>query len=255
MMKRSIWILVLFLGFGFYSSVQAQVFILDLPGYPLNPGFNNQLNFNQNSQGGNTVLNDTQWSFRTDYVSTGNRVVVAWNSEYGVQSGAVYANKGTFGIRNVGSISGLFDLELMLSNQYNYPQQIQNRFMAGGGIRMILLGTQDQAATVNLSLGLGALNENQTFVAGGTKQETRLVNYLAWLWNINSNLTFNSSLQTLVNVTQFSDFRQNAVLKLTCQLTSNLALNSQFDYQYNSQPQSGVLPTDTHFSNGVTWTF
>ncbi len=239
---------------GLSVPVFAQVFSLDLPGTTLQPGFNTQLNLNGNFQSGNVSLSDLSWSSREDYLFSTSRLTVILSHETGTQAGVVYTNSGVTSVRYIQPLSPLFEMEELMSHEYNSSQQLDYRYLAGGGLRVAVVGPQDVQSGTNVTYGLGVLNESQSQSGVGT-QAFRLVNYVAGFWAVTPSLNVNTTTRMLNNIANFSDFRSDFVGKVSLALTSSWSVNMELDLNYNNVQVPGVMRLDSQLTSGVNLNF
>ncbi|NBV42274.1 DUF481 domain-containing protein [bacterium] len=207
-----------------------------------------------NNQGGNTVLSDTQYGFRTDYLGNQFRCALELNYEYGSAGGALYANNGAALFRYIGSNPSPWNWETVISQEYDVMQSLVGRFNIGAGLRMNIVGAAASGGN-NLAYGVGALYETQTFTGVPTTQSIRLVNYLSWGWTFTSSTSLTGVVRSLNNTNNLSDYRSSVSCTLTTQLTNQIALTTQYQLDYTTNPASGALPLDTQLTNGLTVSF
>ncbi len=237
------------------SVVQAQVFTLDLPNNPLDPGFNHQVGLNMNLQSGNTQSNDISGSYRMDYVLPKSRTTVEFSYENASQSGSVYTDTGQASVRYIQKINSSYEWEGVLLQSYNRLQQINSRTDLGAGLRFNLAGVQDSTVSPNVMYGLGMLGESQTLASSQNQTEIRLVNYVSWLWNVTPTITCSSTIRSLLNTGNFGDHRADLNTSLSFAVTSQISLTMTLALNYNSVPAPGVQVLDTQWTNGITWGF
>ncbi len=238
------------------SVIHAQVFSLDLPTNPMNPGFNNQLTLNGNFQNGNTVLSDATTAFRTDYLDQNFRITLELNYEHGTNTGVQYAHNGQSLIRCLEGIpSTRFELEGVVSTQYDAILQLDNRFIYGAGVRINLFGIQDSQVTTNLTYGLGLISDTETNTNMPQTSSIRIVNYIAFLWNITPTITLNTTTRSRISLQNSSDHLEDFIGKISIPLLAQFTLNLELDLNYDSEPAPGVKKWDTQFINGLTWSF
>ena len=181
--------------------------------------------------------------------------------QHGEQGGKLYTDKGFIHLRGARSIIEHLGVEIFLQKQFNESILLQDRNLAGGGLRISALKqrTDKKNTGVNLYLGIGGMWENETINDKGHGEvETSIIrstNYISAAWRIDKRFSvvitgyFQPYTQTL------SDFRVLSESRFDFHVTKTVSINTRLNIRYDSEPPTDVESHDLEIVNGLSYKF
>lgn len=221
-------------------------------------GFGSRLGANFGFNSGNSAFFRWQLDARSDYRANQFYTFLVGNLERGTANEQVFLFRGFAHYRAIWQRDTLFQPEFFAQREFNEFILLKDRILFGSGLRLNLLHLQptDTAMAFKLTLGIGAMYENEVFSA--LNPETKLLrstNYLAFLWRI----VPRTSLQLIgyyqVDVHRPSDYRLLLDGLLTISVTDRLAATVTLIYRYDNEPVQSVARFDLDVRNGFTYAF
>lgn len=116
--------------------------------------------------------------------------------------------------------------------QFNRLQNIQRRFLWGGGFRFNIL----EKKKYEIYSGLASMYEFELYLDSTYNDKIRLSSYLTLAINPFESLTFKHTTYFQPKVNEFSDFRISSESTLETLIYKNLRLKIQFNYFYDNKP-------------------
>ncbi len=211
---------------------------------------------------GNTTLLNLKTNLRLDHHSAwGHNFVVG---QIGlVRSGAKeFTNRGFVHMRSVKTLGGRYFAEGFLQQQFDRSILLDNRQLAGGGLRIKWLANDSTAVGVlGLTTGFGIMWEREVTDSGqtvGADPDTRLLrstNYLVLNWAIADKLALSSTTYFQFDIGNLQDYRLLLEGSLRVTLTRRITLVVNLNLRYDSEPPVGVAqPLDLALTNGLAFT-
>ena len=248
--------------FALCTSVTAQVNIETQRRLDSKSGWYNSITFSLKYQSGNTDLLRFNTSLRSDYLVNKYHTFGIINFEQGKQGGKSYTDKGFIHLRGARSVTDHLGVEIFTQKQFNESILLQDRNLAGGGIRVSVLkqhaGTKDGTG-LNLYLGVGAMWENETI---NDKQHgevdtniIRSTNYISAVWRINKRITIIGTGYYQPYLQRFSDFRVLSESRIEFHVTPTVSINTRLKLRYDSEPPTDVEAHDLEIVNGLSYKF
>ncbi|MFQ3598458.1 MAG: DUF481 domain-containing protein [Chloroherpetonaceae bacterium] len=221
-------------------------------------GFGTRLGVNFGFNSGNSTFFRWQLDARSDYRAKEFYTFLVGNLERGTANDAIFLFRGFVHYRAIWQRDTLLQPEFFVQREFNEFILLKDRVLFGSGIRLNLLYLQptDTVMAFKLTLGIGAMWENERFTE--LNPETKLLrstNYIALLWRI----VPRTSLQLIgyyqVDVKRPSDYRLLLDGLLTISITDKLAATVVLIYRYDNEPVLNVARFDLDLRNGFTYTF
>ena len=244
------------------TSVSAQVNIETKRRLDSKSGWHNSITFSLKYQSGNTDLLKFNTSLRSDYLVDKYHTFGIINFEQGKQGGKSYTDKGFVHLRGARSVTNHLGVEMFLQKQYNESILLQDRNLAGGGVRISALKqrTNTQNSTgLNLYLGVGAMWENETI---NDKEHgevdtniIRSTNYISTIWRIDKRFSIFVTGYCQPYVQHFSDFRVLSESRIEFHVTPTVSINTRLNLRYDSEPPTGIEAHDLEIVNGLSYKF
>ncbi|MBD3257658.1 DUF481 domain-containing protein, partial [candidate division GN15 bacterium] len=165
-----------------------------------------------------------------------------------VQSdGGSIVNDGFSHLRYNYQASSLMVIEAFLQGQYDRSQDLQQRYLAGGGLRLIAIETDRYGVAV----GVSSMYEWEELTSGATTSLARSSNYLSL--SAEKKKAWSLSTTTYVQPA-WEDFGDTRVLiesDLSVDLATFLAVTADVTYRHDSEPPSGTKHYDLTLKNGL----
>lgn len=176
----------------------------------------------------------------------------------GFLSGDRFSSSGLLHLRQTYWLSERVAPEWYAQTNYDRPQLLDFRALAGAGLRMQLASGARGGVGVGLSvmyeherLGLpaGAVHDDRTnTLRNSTFLTLRLVGGEALV--VSSTAYVQPALSDVLG-----DVRVLENFRLAASLTDRLALTVSFDLRYDSEPPDGIASLDTKLRTGVSFTY
>ena len=248
--------------FFLIASANAQVNIETKRRLDSKPGWYSDISLSLKYQSGNTDLLKLETSLRSDYLVGKYHTFGILTFQQEKQGGKVYTDKGFIHLRGARSIIEHLGVEVFLQKQYNESILLQDRNLAGGGIRISFLKqrTNTKNSTgLNLYLGIGSMWENETI---NDKEHgeidtniIRSTNYVSGIWRIDKRFTFIVTGYYQPYLQRFADFRILSESRFDFRATEKVSFNIRLNLRYDSEPPSGVETHDLEIVNGLSYKF
>jgi putative salt-induced outer membrane protein YdiY len=208
---------------------------------------------------GNSEFVKVKSSARIDYAGKIFDSFLVGNYEFQEAKNAKVVNKGFAHLRNIIALSPVFSLELFLQKEFNQFILLEDRNLAGAGLRtgIIELFAEPEDSSLEIYLGTGLLFENEQYDISASP-ETNLIrstNYLTLKWIINDIVSFISINYFQFDVEKIHDYRLISDTGLNFLITKNLSFNSSVSYRYDNEPVPDVKNYDLELTNGITFSF
>ena len=244
------------------TSVKAQVNIETKRRLDSKSGWYSDIGLSLKYQSGNTDLLKFETSLRSDYLVGKYHTFGILTFQQEKQGGKVFTDKGFAHLRGARSITEQLGVEIFLQKQYNESILLQDRNLAGGGIRVLALkqrtDTKDSTG-MNLYLGIGGMWENETI---NDKEHgevdtniIRSTNYISATWRINKRFTVIVTGYYQPYLQRFSDFRVLSESRFEFRVTERVSFNIRLNLRYDSEPPTGVEAHDLEIVNGLSYKF
>lgn len=211
---------------------------------------------------GNTTLLNLKTNLRLDHRSGwGHNFVVG---QIGLVSSGTeeFTNQGFVHIRSVKMLGERYFAEAFLQQQFDRSILLDNRQLAGGGVRIKWLANDSTAfGVLGLTTGFGMMWEREVTDSGqtvGGDPDTRLLrstNYLVLNWAMADKLALSATTYFQFDLKNFQDYRFLLEGRLRVTLTRRITLVVNLNLRYDSEPPVGVAqPLDLALTNGLAFT-
>ena len=247
--------------FFLVASARAQVNIETLRRLDSKPGWYNDITLSLTYQSGNTDLLRFKSSLRSDYWFGKYHTFGIATLQQGEQGGKLYTDKGFIHLRGARSIIEHLGIEIFLQKQFNESILLQDRNLAGGGLRISALKqrTDKKNTGMNLYLGIGGMWENETINDKGHGEvETNIIrstNYISAAWRIDKRFAVVVTGYYQPYTRRFSDFRILSESRLEVHVTKTVSINIRLNIRYDSEPPTDVEAHDLEIVNGLSYKF
>lgn len=231
----------------------------------LAPGLHTTLGADLGLIAGNSDLLQLKSSLRFDYRSGGNHFFLVGQYQQG-STDTLFINKGFAHLRGVKALGPRYYVEGFVQREFNEFIALEDRKLAGGGLRIRWLQRQDSSEKpppLQLNTGIGLMWEREqidtTGEAAGDPEHgavaslVRSTNYFVVQWKVDDRLTLFSTTYYQVDLRRLSDYRILWEGRLGVNLTKRLSLTLNLDLRYDSEPPGRIKPYDLEITNGVSY--
>ena len=252
--------------FSLSSTAAAQVNTEALRREDRSPGWHTNLGVDLGIIAGNSSLVQLRSNLRLDYLTERGHTFFVTQFQRGTQGDSLFLNKGFAHLRGVKTLSARYQVEAFLQREFNEFIDLEDRRLAGGGLRIRWGLASDPSGKPNpaqLHTGFGAMWERERIDTTGQASDDRAssplaslvrsTNYLVLQWQVDDRLTLFSTTYYQVDLRRFADYRilWEGALNLT--LTKRLALRLNLNLRYDSEPPAGIKSYDLEITNGFSY--
>ncbi len=257
-MTRYVAIIAYFLSIC--SIATAQVNTEAMRRIDLESGWYNRLTLNLSYESGNTDFLALRANFRSDYLRGRYHAFAVTTFQQARKDGKAFTNKGFIHVRGIRLLNQRLMAEIFVQRQFNESILLNERNLAGGGIRITVLRSMraaEGASDSSLHVGMGAMWEKESLDLPH-EEETAMVrstNYITGIWHINEQATGSATCYYQPSVERFSDFRILFEGNLQLRMTRDLALNIKLNLRYDNEPPMSLEKHDLEIMHGVSYAF
>lgn len=206
---------------------------------------------------GNSEKTEGKVDGRLDWKSGGITTFFIFESEHEWINGDRFSNLGLFHIRNIIQLSERFKSEIFGQINYDKNLLIDNRELAGAGIRTMLFHTEDGDA----AFGTAYMFEHEKYdLPINSSHESNITtsrwsNYLSLFIKINEVLNFGGVVYFQPMFSDFNDYRILNENRLNIILTEMFSFSVNFKIRHDSIPPEDIKKTDTKMNFGLRFRF
>jgi hypothetical protein len=215
-------------------------------------GFSGELQLDSDLASGNTNSQHVSFGNRLqwDYGNKTNFIITSYS--YGESSGVRDTNKGFIHLRHVEHMNQKWAWESFGQMEQNEFTRLAYRGLIGGGVRRTLKQDDDKSG---LYLGLGGFYSTERLDDNSITNLVRANIYFVIKHTLNDTNRFMSTTYYQPTIDNPDDFRALEQFTYAISITKKLDLQLSLDIAHDSQPPSGVEPTDTSFHTGIKYNF
>jgi hypothetical protein len=226
----------------------------------LDPGWYNRLGLSLDYSSGNTDVLTLKTSFRSDYVWKSSHTFVVTNFRLGRKDGKSFTNKGFVHLRGIRAINQTLMMEGFLQKQFNESIRLDDRELAGGGLRLTVMHPSKKSrylSLLHLYIGIGAMWEYERLDLD-QELETNLfrsTNYFTARLALDERVTASTTCYLQPALENLSDYRILLETNLRLGITDNLAFNNVLSLRYDSEPPASIERSDLEIVHGISYSF
>ena len=249
--------LVLCLAFSSPLAAQVNIFTDEtMRQLQLKPGWYNSIALDLTYRAGNTDLLTARTRFRSDYLSKNYQGFVFGSLQQGRKDDAFFINKGMAHARIIWQTTEHLLFESFVQKQFNESILLNDRNLAGGGVRLAL---KPSSSKFNVYLGIGAMGEHERINdkehGDITTRLVRSTNYVNWTWQLDERVTTSATGYYQFHLRRFQDYRILFEGSITFSLTTKLSFPLRVNFRYDNEPPTGIQKHDVEIFNGLRYTF
>ncbi len=141
--------------------------------------------------------------------------------------------------------------ELFLQAQYDKSQDLEERYLSGSGLRLIIF---DKERSV-IAGGLTGMYEYEELSSGKNTEIFRGSFYLSTRINIADKLKFANTVYLQPELGDLDDYRILNEGEFSVSISENMSFTSSVKYRYDSEPPPGIKNYDLELKNGLKFKF
>lgn len=207
---------------------------------------------------GNSELVRWQASARADYRVSQFLTFVVGDIAQATANEQRLLNRGFLHGRFIWNWDTIVHPEVFIQREFNEFILLKERTLFGSGMRLTVLQLlpTDSVMSVRLTLGLGAMWENEIFGAGNPETKLlRSTNYLSVFWRIAARASAQLISYFQVDTQRWSDHRVLVEGNVAVGITDRLVLSVILNYRYDNEPVPTVRPFDLEVRNALSVSF
>ena len=226
----------------------------------LEPGWYNKLGLSLDYSSGNTNILAFKTSFRSDYVWKSSHTFVVTNFRLGRKDGKSFTNRGFAHLRDIYALSQMVMIEGFLQKQFNESIRLDDRELAGGGLRLVVMHPKKKSKYLSLMylyVGIGAMWEYEKLNTDEALETNllRSTNYVTGRLELSERVTASTTCYFQPDLEQPSDYRILLEGNLQLDIADNLSFSNKLSLRYDSEPPSDVKNTDLEIVHGINISF
>ncbi len=254
-MKLKLLILIT-VTFSLYAQKNTEILRLSKP-----DGFYNTLDFETGYHSGNSNYIKFTGSYRLDYVTSPFHSFFLANIEYKEGNSIEITNNGFLHLRTMYSVIPQLDLELFLQKEFDDFILLQDRNLAGGGVRYNPINYKfgkDTSGLIDFNIATGAMYEHEIYEGEFIDHKTELIrstSYLSLKVFFDKTTNFSTVVYFQPAFEDIHNFRILNEARLSFNIYENFAIYINTTYRYDNEPEPTVLDYDFELTNGISLTF
>jgi hypothetical protein len=194
---------------------------------------------------------------RVDYQTEATTTFLLGRGDIGLVGSDRFSNAGLLHLRHGRLWFPRLMPEIYAQINYDEPQLLEVRAVAGGGVRVGLADTE----SIRLWVGTGYMFEHERLDLPDTARHPQTTSVHRWSSYVtgraaagtNVTLVATGYIQPLID--DLLDLRILSDVSLGVSVTRALSLNVSFSLRYDSRPPDAVAALDTALRNGIAVTF
>ncbi len=206
---------------------------------------------------GNVDLVQLNLNARLYRVTESVRTLMVGNGGLGLQGGTRFASSGLLHYRRTYRYNDLISPEWYGQLNYDRPQLLDFRAVAGGGARTSFASGEwgDFGMGIALFLEYERLDLPDTAVHDNETTAVRASYFLTLRLVPNENLVITSTTYLQPVVAEWGDLRTLANIRVAVSITDELDLTVSFDLRYDSGPPDDISALDTSLRTGLRYSY
>jgi putative salt-induced outer membrane protein YdiY len=215
-------------------------------------GFSGELELDSDLLSGNTDSKHVSFGNRLQWDKGNKTNFIITNYSYGESGGVRDVNKGFIHLRHVVHMNERWAWEGFGQMEQNEFTRLAYRGLIGGGLRRTLRQIDDRSG---IYLGMGGFYSTERLDDNTTENLVRANVYFVIKHAFSDSTRLMSTTYFQPAVENLDDFRALEQLTYAVSISKRLDLKLSLDITHDSQPPSGVQPTDTGFHTGIKFKF
>lgn len=250
------FLIILFFTISLYSQKNTEVLRIIKP-----DGFYNLIDFGVGYQSGNSNYIKINGTYRLDYVAAPVQSFFIANIEYKEGNEKTISDNGFLHLRSILKTLPKFDIEVFLQKEYDEFILLQDRQLAGIGIRHNPINYKFGADTnglVDFSIATGLMYEYELFGKDNlfrTSEQIRSTSYASLKIFVDKVTNFSTVIYFQPSIKHKNDYRILNETRVTFNIYSNFSIFINTVYRYDNDPELTIKDYDFELTNGISVKF
>ena len=220
-------------------------------------GLSGYLELNGTIKTGNTEKTEAGIDGRLNWKTINSTTFLVFESDYEWVNGKRSSDEGLLHVRHVRNLINRLSAEFFGQINYDKKLLIENRELAGGGLRYKLFDFENS----DIAIGTSYMFEHENYDLTESAEHpaevkvSRWSNYLSFYLQFNSSVTFGGVVYYQPMFSDFTDYRLLSENSLMIGITKILSLSVNFKVRHDYIPPNGIKQTDTETNFGIAVRF
>lgn len=141
------------------------------------------------------------------------------------------------------------NIRFLIQNLYDIDKKIKNRFTTGVGVSYNLFDKK------SVNLGITIQREKENVLGRDEKLQKRLNSNILFTKKIKESIAVTLKNSYQPNLDSFGDFRWISNLSVRLNLSTQFLLSINTNFNYDSEPETGVPESDYQLINNLSYSF
>ena len=141
------------------------------------------------------------------------------------------------------------NIRFLIQNLYDIDKKIKNRFTTGVGVSCNLFDKK------SVNLGITIQREKENVLGRDEKLQKRLNSNILFTKKIKESIAVTLKNSYQPNLDSFGDFRWISNLSVRLNLSTQFLLSINTNFNYDSEPETGVPESDYQLINNLSYSF
>ncbi len=160
-------------------------------------------------------------------------------------------NKGFSHLRYNFDLTGRYIPELFLQAQYDHLRKLSQRYLAGGGMRIVAVRGQHFL----LAFGITGMYEREQLSTGEITNFARASDYVSVKMTKKDLLSYSATIYVQPAISDFGDMRILFGSELAIAISKRLSLKTELEYLHDTKPPEDTKRYDLSIVNGLKFSF
>ncbi len=250
------FLMILFFALSLYSQKNTEILRIVKP-----DGFYNLIDFEAGYHSGNSNYIKINGTYRLDYVAAPLQSFFIANIEYKEGNEITITDNGFLHLRSMLKALPKFDVEVFLQKEYDDFIMLQDRQLAGIGIRynpIFYKFGSDTSGLIDFNIATGIMYEYELFERENFSNTSELIRstsyaslkiFLDKITNFSTVIYFQPSLEDKI------DYRILNETRITFNIYKNFSIFINTVYRFDNRPRPTILNYDFELTNGISINF
>lgn len=214
-------------------------------------GFQGGINLNFLGEKGNSDKFTSNLRSLNAYIKNRHEVLILTNYTYGESFATKDTHKGSAHLRYTFRLHPLFNSEFFTQAEFDEFRRLDFRQISGIGLRSPILKND----SYSLAVGYGGFYEYEVYNETPNEERVRFNFYMTYFHELNSNVSFSTTVYIQPDIENFEDLRAIASPILKTKITDSLALISLAHLRFDNLPVPDTERYDLSYNFGFSYDF
>jgi len=246
-MKIKIIVIVLLAAASVYSQVNIENKRLGL----IEPGISGSIDLSYSIARGNSELTEIGIGPNLIWRTWKHQIFMLNNLTRVSSNGGSIINKGFSHFRYNYDITKKYIYELFIQAQYDRSRDLEQRYLAGSGIRIITINREK----FKMANGITGMYEYEELSSGEISKLIRGSFYMTLNFSNSDNISLTNTIYMQPSVENMDDYRVLNEGQVKVKITGHFSLTTSIQYRYDSKPPEGIENYDLGIKNGLEFSY